>query len=143
MSMPIQSIQRFDPTNCRRTGTYKINQKISAGGYGAVYNVTSNERKDLALKVELRNPNRNHFKLTMEIQVGSKWACHKQMILSNDFPFSGPGSSQESGGGQSQAFPNTLRPDAVQRQDVHCDDIAWRIVGGHQTKEAGSCVQVG
>jgi hypothetical protein len=49
---------------------YTVMEKISAGGYGAVYKV-KDERGGgtYALKEELREQNRNHYKLFMEVQV--------------------------------------------------------------------------
>jgi len=58
--------------NCRQSGrTYQIREKISAGGYGAVYKVSGDDKGGgtYALKEELREPHRGHFKLVMEIQV--------------------------------------------------------------------------
>ena len=45
-------------------------EQISAGGYGAVYCVKSPDGSKYALKVERREPTRNHYKLTMEMEVG-------------------------------------------------------------------------
>lgn len=60
---------------------YRIDEEIAAGGYGAVYKVTSRtDGHRYALKVENRDPNRDHFKLIMEERVSDLLPSCSSMI---------------------------------------------------------------